>query len=145
MLATLRQTGSPWVITGGIMQIETLQAINEDLQANLMMMIEVIVLITVVFTIAALAIYVAGIAWFCFKERRRRATSSQMMRLASPPNIWKAPQHLSYSQVRKAFAHNPRLQPLSAASTRFLKGQPPAQKTHAAIHLERSRLGNISH
>ncbi len=108
------------------MQIETLRAMNEDLQANLMMMIEVIVLITVVFTIAALAIYLAGIAWFCFKERRRRATSPQMMRLASPPTIWKAPQYLSYSQVRKAFAHNPRPQALGAASTRFLKEPPPA-------------------
>jgi hypothetical protein len=72
------------------MEIKPLDAMNEGMYPSLMMMIEVLVLITVLLTIAGLAIYLAGIAWFCFKEKRRSATAPRTPRHASPPNA-KAP------------------------------------------------------
>ena len=56
------------------MEIETFKTLNEDLQIRLMMMLEVIALITVLVAIAGLAIYLAGITWFYFKETRRSLT-----------------------------------------------------------------------
>lgn len=55
------------------MEIETLEAMNEGMYLSLLMMIEVIVLITVFFAIAGLAIYLAGLAWLCFEETRQPA------------------------------------------------------------------------
>jgi putative exporter of polyketide antibiotics len=50
------------------MEIETLNAMNEGMQASLMMMIEVIMLIGILLTVVGLAIYLAGVAWYCFGE-----------------------------------------------------------------------------
>lgn len=74
------------------MGIETLNAINEGMQASLMMMIEVIMLISILFTVVGLAIYLAGVAWLCFDESgslrrqlglpRQRETSASKARSA---------------------------------------------------------------
>ena len=68
------------------MEIETLNAMNEGMYLSLMM-IKVIMLITVLFAIAGFAIYLAGIAWFCFEETRRSTTAPPTARRASPSNI----------------------------------------------------------
>lgn len=62
--ATLNQTVNPVAITGGTMEIEALQVINEGLYPSLLVVIEAIVLITTFFAIA-------GIAWLCFEETRQ--------------------------------------------------------------------------
>jgi hypothetical protein len=67
-LATQTQTANPIAITGGTMEIETLNAINESMQASLMLMVEVILLIGILLTVVGLAIYLAGVAWLCFDE-----------------------------------------------------------------------------
>jgi hypothetical protein len=61
------------------MGIETLNAMNEGMQASLMMIIEIMALIAVLFAIAGTAIYLAGVAWLCFEESgsRRRTGHSQ--------------------------------------------------------------------
>ena len=67
------------------MEIETLNAMNEGMYLSLMM-IKVIMLITVLFAITGFAIYLAGIAWFCFEETRRSTTAPPAPRPASPSN-----------------------------------------------------------
>jgi putative exporter of polyketide antibiotics len=74
------------------MGIETLNAMNEGMQASLMIMIEVIMLISILFTVVGLAIYLAGVAWLCFDESgslrgqlglpRQRETSASKARSA---------------------------------------------------------------
>lgn len=59
------------------MEIETLKAMTEDMYLNQLMMIEVTMLITIFFAIAGFAIYLAGIAWLCFKEMRQPARLSR--------------------------------------------------------------------
>ena len=56
------------------MEIETLKAMNEDLQVHLMMMIEIVVLITVLLAIAGIAIYLAGIAWYWLRGNETEHT-----------------------------------------------------------------------
>jgi len=55
------------------MEIETLQAMSDGMHLDLMMMIEVIVRISVFFSITGFAIYLAGIAWLCVEETRPSA------------------------------------------------------------------------
>ncbi|HEY8460399.1 MAG TPA: hypothetical protein VIM99_08470 [Blastocatellia bacterium] len=65
------------------MENETLRAMNEGFYLSLLTAIEVIILLSVVLAIAGFAIYLAGVAWFCFSEMRqpaRRRTTS-----AAPP------------------------------------------------------------
>jgi putative exporter of polyketide antibiotics len=92
VLLTLNQIA----ITGGTMGIETLNAMNEGMQANLMMMIEVIMLIGILFTVLGLAIYLAGVAWHCFdesdslrrlKKNSRTRTITTLKRLTGSPNL----------------------------------------------------------
>jgi hypothetical protein len=52
------------------MEIETLNAMNESLDRSLLMIIEVVALINIVLAIAGFAIYLAGVAWYCYKEAR---------------------------------------------------------------------------
>ena len=72
------------------MEIETLNAMNEGMYFSQMMMIEVIVLITALLSIAGFAVYLAGIAWFCFEEKRRSMIAPRRERRVSPPNTWKS-------------------------------------------------------
>jgi len=62
------------------MEIEIMNAMNESMYLSLMMVIEVIARISVLFAIAGVAIYLAGVAWLCFEETRqparRRMTSA---------------------------------------------------------------------
>jgi len=55
------------------MEIEILEAMNENLYLSLLMVIEVTVRIIVFFAIAGFAIYLAAVAWLCFEEMRRPA------------------------------------------------------------------------
>lgn len=55
------------------MEIETLKAMSDGMYLDLMMMIEVIVRISVFFSLTGFAIYLAGIAWLCFEETRPSA------------------------------------------------------------------------
>src|SRR5215470_18587710 len=69
-------------ITGGIMDIEILNATREGMVPSQLMMIEAIALITIIFAIAGAAICLAGIVWLCFEEagqpaRRRMKPTPQ--------------------------------------------------------------------
>jgi putative exporter of polyketide antibiotics len=67
------------------MGIETLNAMNEGMQASLMM-IEIIMLIGILFTVVGLAIYLAGVAWLCFEESssvRRQIGLSQQQEISA--------------------------------------------------------------
>ncbi len=55
------------------MEIETLKAMSDGMYLDLMMLIEVIVRISVFFSMAGFAVYLAGIAWLCFEEKRQPA------------------------------------------------------------------------
>lgn len=72
------------------MGIETFNAMNEGMYLSLMMMIEVIVLITALCAVAGFVIYMAGMAWFCFEEKRQSITAPRTTRRAPPPNTWKS-------------------------------------------------------
>jgi hypothetical protein len=54
------------------MRIEILNAINEGIYLSLM--IEVVALITAIVAVSGLAIYLSGLAWLCFEEKRRSIT-----------------------------------------------------------------------
>lgn len=69
------------------MEIEPLNTMNESLYLSLLM-IKVIMLMTIFFVIAALAIYVVGTAWLCFKERRQSRPAPRKAGRALPPNPW---------------------------------------------------------
>src|SRR5437773_10460326 len=97
------QTVNPTAITGGTMGIETLNAINEGMYLSTLMMIEVIVLMVAILAIAGFAIYLAGIAWFCFEETRRSITAPRTARRASPPNAWESPPRAPNMQARMIF------------------------------------------
>ncbi|HET9530702.1 MAG TPA: hypothetical protein VFQ92_10140 [Blastocatellia bacterium] len=56
------------------MRIEILNAMNEGLYLSLLM-IEVVALITALMAVSGLAIYLSGIAWLCFDEKRRSITA----------------------------------------------------------------------
>ncbi len=58
-------------------------ATTESMQRSLMAMIELIVMLTVLCAIAGLVIYLIGIIWFCFKEKRHSRTASPTPRHAS--------------------------------------------------------------
>jgi len=58
-----------------------LNAMNEGM---LLMMIEAITLITVILTIAGVAICLAGIAWLCFDETRQPARRQMKPTPAAP-------------------------------------------------------------
>ena len=62
------------------MEIVPLNALTEGIYIGLQWMIEVIVLITVLVVITGFSIYLAGTAWLCFEETRRRMVSSQTAR-----------------------------------------------------------------
>ena len=55
------------------MSIETLSAMNENMQLSILMIIEVVMLIYFLLAIAGIVIYLAGTAWYCFGETRRPA------------------------------------------------------------------------
>ena len=55
------------------MEIETLQAMNEHLYLNLLMMFEVFVRVTIIFAIFGFAFYIVSIVWLCFEETRQPA------------------------------------------------------------------------
>src|SRR6266705_3942287 len=80
------------------MEIETLNTMNQGMYLSLMM-IKVITLIFVLFTIAGFVIYLAGIAWLCFKETRWSITARPAARRGSAPHAWKAKPLAPNSQV----------------------------------------------
>jgi hypothetical protein len=90
------------------MEIETLNAMNEGMYFNLLMMIKVIALVTVLLAIAGFAIYLAGTAWFCFVETGRSITAPRTPRLASPPNTWEPMPRVPDTLARTTFANKPR-------------------------------------
>jgi hypothetical protein len=63
----------------------TLNAANEGMDLSLKL-IDSFMLIVVLLTIAGLAIYLAGIAWFWFEGKRRSITAPRAARRASPLN-----------------------------------------------------------
>src|SRR5262245_16532065 len=74
-LATDAEAGESLIGTdlGGIMEIETLEAMNKSMYLSEMMLIEVTVWIIILFAVVGFAIYLASIAWLCFEEMRRPA------------------------------------------------------------------------
>ena len=79
------------------MEIETLNTMNQGMYLSLMM-IKVIALIFILFAIAGFAIYVAGIAWLCFKETPSITARPTPCR-ESPAHRWKAMPLMPNSQV----------------------------------------------
>jgi hypothetical protein len=79
------------------MEIEILKAMSEGIYLSLLMkIVEAIVLITVFFAITGLATYLAGLAWFCFEETRRAATTPQRAWREPSPVAWNSgPRRLS--------------------------------------------------
>jgi hypothetical protein len=73
-------------IIGGIMGIETWNAMNEGMYVALQSMIEVIARIIALLAIAGFATYLGGIAWLCFEETRRSITASRTVRRTPPSN-----------------------------------------------------------
>jgi hypothetical protein len=65
-------TVNPIAITGGTREIEILDAMSECLYLSLLL-IKVSARIAVHLASAVFAIYLAGIAWFCFEETRQPA------------------------------------------------------------------------
>jgi hypothetical protein len=86
------------------MEMETLSAINDGTYLSLML--KVVVLITAVFAIAGLAIYLAGISWFCFEEKRWSTTAPRAARRTSRPQTWKSAS--ADTQVRTTYLKKPR-------------------------------------
>jgi hypothetical protein len=80
------------------MEIEPLNTMNESMYLSLLM-IKVIMLMTIVFVIAALAIYLVGTAWLCFEEKRRSRTAPRARR-ALPPTPWMSMSGVPNAQVR---------------------------------------------
>ena len=80
------------------MEIETLNTMNQGMYLSLTM-IKITALIFVLFTIAGFAIYLAGIAWLCFKETRWSQTARPTARRESSPHSWKAMPPVPKSQV----------------------------------------------
>jgi hypothetical protein len=78
------------------MEIE-LNTLDQGLYLSLMM-IKVIALIFILFTIAGFAIYLAGIAWLCFKETRSITGRPAAFR-ESPAHRWRSMPLMSNSQV----------------------------------------------
>lgn len=66
------------------MGIETLNAMNEGMHLNLLMIIEVIMLINILLAIAGFVIYLVGTAWYCFGETRQ-PPRRQMKSAPEPP------------------------------------------------------------
>jgi hypothetical protein len=83
------------------MEMETLSAINDGTYLSLML--KVVVLITAVFVIAGVAIYLAGIWWFCFEEKRRSMTGPRRARCTSRPQTWKSAPPAPDTQVRTTY------------------------------------------
>jgi hypothetical protein len=71
-------------ITGGTMEIEALEAMNENMYLSLLMVIEVIMRIMTFFAIASFAVYLAAVARLCFEESERPARR-QMKPAVEPP------------------------------------------------------------
>ena len=67
------------------MEIETLNTMSGGMYLSLMM-IKVIAVIFILFAIIGFGIYIAGIAWLCFEEKRRSLSATRRPRRASPPN-----------------------------------------------------------
>ena len=80
------------------MEIETLNTMNQGMYLSLMI-IKVTALIFVLFAIAGFIIYLAGIAWLCFKETRWSQTARPTVRRESSPHSWKAMPPVRNSQV----------------------------------------------
>src|SRR5262245_30395407 len=62
-----------WAISRGIIEIGTLEAINEHMYVNMLIVIEITVRIIILFAIAGFVIYLAAIAWLCVEESKRPA------------------------------------------------------------------------
>ena len=90
------------------MEIETFNAMNESMHSSLLTMIEVVAAITILFAIAGLSIYLAGIAWFCLEEKRRGATAPRKARGARTPNALNPARRMPYAQARTIFINNRR-------------------------------------
>jgi hypothetical protein len=76
---------SPKAITEITMDIEILNAMNEGLYLHVLLLIGIILLSTVFLAFAGFVIYLIGIVWFCFEEKRpptRRRVKPAPPRLA---------------------------------------------------------------
>jgi hypothetical protein len=98
------------------MEIETLNAINEGMYFNLLVMIKVIMLITVFLAAAGFALYLAGTAWFCFSESRRSKSAPPTSRRASPPNTCKPMPRVPDTPVLSTLVNKPRADARGSAS-----------------------------
>jgi hypothetical protein len=110
------------------MEIEIVNSINEGLYLTLMM-IKVVMVIFIFFSIAGFVIYLAGIAWFCFEEKRRSTTAPRTPRLASPSNNWRSAQLVPGTQVHMSFVNKSRADALGIANLRVstkVASTPPA-------------------
>ena len=108
------------------MQIEPLNTINEDLQASLMTMIEIVMLITVLFAVVAIATYLVGLAWYCWLDKRQSKTAP--LRLTTLPYSWRASSHLAIAPMP---AINRRTQAQSLACRHGASLKRPALKPPA--------------
>ncbi len=53
------------------MELETLNALNERLQQDMLTLIEVVVWINILLVIIGFAVYLVGTVWLCFEETRQ--------------------------------------------------------------------------
>lgn len=68
------------------MDIESLNAMNKDISFSLLTTLEIILVTITLLALAGFAIYLVGLAWFCFKETRQPARH-QMKPAPVPPDI----------------------------------------------------------
>ena len=68
------------------MDIESFNAMNKDISFNLLTTLEVIFVTLTLLALTGFAIYLASVAWLCFKETRRPARH-QIKPAPEPPDI----------------------------------------------------------
>ena len=93
------------------MEIETMNAMSENMS---MMMMKVMALITLTIAITGFAIYLAGIAWLCFKEGRRRIPASRTPRRLSSPENRKSIPRVPNTPVERFCQHATRIKVAAA-------------------------------
>jgi hypothetical protein len=90
------------------MEFETVTSISDGMYLSLMM-IKVVMVMFILLAIAGFAVYLAGIAWLCFEEKRRIRDPRRMVRLASPPTTWNSAPRLPDLEVRAPFVNKRRV------------------------------------
>ena len=85
------------------MGIETFNTINEGINLSLMLMMKTVVLISLICATGGLVIYLAGIASFCFEEKRRSKIATRIKRRTLSLKILQSDLCVPNTQVRSNY------------------------------------------